>query len=1131
MTFDKTQIPATDYFRQLGAIAALPDINTRYSFLYDLLVRLCAAETEGMQFSNLFSRLGYVAKLHRLNDAERYRLNSLRRNCNQQLFGDKQLTEEDFGYDLRTLAEFTATLFETDVPLELQDLPLYPRTHKQGRTTIANARQVTRLRALVKSWDHQIIVAESEELSSEPIRIDYRENSFDNDLDYLFELLEPDMQINLIDCKVDENNTYYPRLIIIEPDFLIDISALAECFKDYGHHPYNYLLQKIEPRMSNHYILIGRIAGQLLDDLINEKPERRVTYKESLMREFKRSALDIAATETPPDFHPLCQQQMVHLRNIISHQFKQMGIDKENAILEPSFYCEHLGIQGRMDLITIDYTKLIEQKSGKQDEFNHTHRENHYVQMMLYRAVLHYNRGISNKELDSYLLYSRYPDALFNEKDDSSLFRQIMETRNRIVKNELLFARGGIREAIQSLSTELLNVRQKNDRFWQNYLKPPLARTIHRLQNNDELTMDYFCRLFTFLSKELIISKLGSANQHNTGFADTWNLPVEKKREAGNLMDGLRLVKREESDEGAGIDTLTFEITRQEELLLPNFRLGDIVILYLNEQEQPDVRKQFVWRGTLTVLETDCLVVKLRHPQHNETVFSCQTPSFVIEHDFMESSHSSAFKGLFALLEANPDRKELILRGRHRGSDDSVRLIGDYGSFNDPVLKAKQARDIFLLVGPPGTGKTSHALRSMVEEQLRSSDGSLLLMAYTNRAVDEICEVMEEIIRSGSDISERADYIRIGSEMMCDARFSHRRLSEATQGLSKEQIIRKIQETAVFVGTTAAVSAREVLFKLKAFELTIIDEASQLLETHLLPLLCVKHNGENAIRKCILIGDHKQLPAVVQQPVDASVVEEPLLLEVGLTNCRQSLFQRFINLFRDQPASIGMLCKQARMHEVIAQFSNSAFYANRLEVVPIAHQQKPLSYPHHNVNDPWEELVASARMAFIPVERLSLTVESTDKANLAEAKVVASLVEALLSLYRQNDKPFSEKSVGIIVPYRNQIAMIRKELKRLNQPVTDLISIDTVERYQGSQRDVIIYSFTIKQRYQLHFLTANSFIDEITGMEVDQKLNVALTRAREQLFLVGNPELLSQHPILRQLISFIKESKETVYMG
>jgi superfamily I DNA and/or RNA helicase len=98
--------------------------------------------------------------------------------------------------------------------------------------------------------------------------------------------------------------------------------------------------------------------------------------------------------------------------------------------------------------------------------------------------------------------------------------------------------------------------------------------------------------------------------------------------------------------------------------------------------------------------------------------------------------------------------------------------------------------------------------------------------------------------------------------------------------------------------------------------------------------------------------------------------------------------------------------------------------------------------------------------------------------------------------------------------------MIRQEIEKLKLHQLEQISIDTVERYQGAQRDVIIYSFTVSRPYQLDFLTSNCFIEE--GRTIDRKLNVAITRARKQLIMTGNATLLCRNAIFKQLIASTK---------
>ena len=157
-------------------------------------------------------------------------------------------------------------------------------------------------------------------------------------------------------------------------------------------------------------------------------------------------------------------------------------------------------------------------------------------------------------------------------------------------------------------------------------------------------------------------------------------------------------------------------------------------------------------------------------------------------------------------------------------------------------------------------------------------------------------------------------------------------------------------------------------------------------------------------------------------------------------------------------------------------------------------------------------------MIFIPSKPFR-QLNISEKVNMEEARIITDLLKRL---YRQLGKDFdAQKSVGVIVPYRNQIAMIRKEIEKLGIHELEEISIDTVERYQGSQRDIILYSFTIQSRYQLDFLTANTFYED--GLPIDRKLNVAITRARKQLILTGNESTLRQNQLFEELIDYIKE--------
>lgn len=139
------------------------------------------------------------------------------------------------------------------------------------------------------------------------------------------------------------------------------------------------------------------------------------------------------------------------------------------------------------------------------------------------------------------------------------------------------------------------------------------------------------------------------------------------------------------------------------------------------------------------------------------------------------------------------------------------------------------------------------------------------------------------------------------------------------------------------------------------------------------------------------------------------------------------------------------------------------------------------------------------------------------KVNRSEARMVARLAARIYNEYREC---FDEtRTLGVITPYRSQIALIKKEIRALEIPALDGILVDTVERFQGSERDVIIYSFCVNFPYQLRLL---SNLTEEEGVPIDRKLNVALTRARKQMFIIGVPELLEHNSLYKSLLDFIE---------
>ena len=1093
--------------------AALKNLRAKYILLRKVLEQACYELTSEVtaSFSNLFSRLDFVCKEKKMTPSDRYAIQTMRRNCNAAMDVAFKPNMEEYLYDLRAIIRFVSLGFEEDIPASLlPEIPHSNRAYLGSKLT-----HISYVRVCVTSWTETLIYAATDNSEDPFIVINYAKGGYNGDLLYIHNLLSENLQLNLLDVRIDEDNHYIPRLIIVHPDYLLDISSLAVCWREYGHHPYNYFINKIKPRANTAPILLGNLAGQFLDDYVNERAAEPVTYKHTLNKFFASSALEFCTCPDLSNFHANAQTQMINIRSFINDILPHSipNFDKKKTLLEASFICEKLGLQGRTDMMQKDFGILIEQKSGKKDEYHNKHKEDHFIQMMLYQGVLMYNFGQETQEMQTFLLYSKYTDGLIIEHFSERLFRECIHLRNQIVVNEMAFGEGAIAHVTKEISTELLNEKNETKTLWTRYQEPELDRIIQKLKHTTPIECAYFQRFYTFVSKESILSRTGGSNDPSRGFAGLWHIPLADKIEAGNILIGLKISAKEKSNPRKGYDLITLSIPQQGDDFIPNFRKGDIVIFY-SYKEHPNVCNEILMKGNIVGIEPEHIQILLRNGQQNKDIIGGKEEVFAIEHDYTDSSATNSIRGLFSFLSACHDRKDLLLGLRLPKTHPERTLNGEYGRFNELILKEKQADDYFLLVGPPGTGKTSCALRYMVEEALTEPNSSLLLLSYTNRAVDEICGMLID-----SGIAQRYPFIRIGNELSCDHRYvSYLMKNSFGDAPTMKDIQQKIMQTRIIVGTTTAINNRLYLFNLKRFDLAIIDEASQILEPDLIGILSARSNTQNAIDKFILIGDYKQLPAIAQQSAEEAFVSDPLLQSIGLSDCRNSLFERLYKQSEDSFRSV--LRKQGRMHPAISEFPNNAFYhREQLETVPLKHQEEVFPYSEDSqAEDKIDELLLNRRMIFIPAETPALTETYSEKTNINEARVVATL---LSHVYRLTKEHFdSDKTVGVIVPYRNQIAMIKKEIFKLGIPALEKISVDTVERYQGSQRDVIIYSFTIRNVGQLNFLTANTFTED--QFQIDRKLNVAITRARKQLIMTGNPEVLGANITFFKLMEYIR---------
>ena len=1124
---------AHELFTRIADILTAPS-EAQARIMHETLVIACY---EGLKetkhgFGNLSSQVEALCRLHHIAPKDVVAIHKMRRHSNSAA----PILPDDIAYDCRALALFVSAVFQEAIPDTLVGkLPTHGRNTENIQ--IANYRYI---RCVVRAWDEQTIQVAviNQDSSEELLTVDYMNTAEYVDFSYLRSLLHEGMQLNLLDCTVTRKKVI-PRLIVVEPDYLVDISSIANCFESYGHHPLLFTVKRMGERPNNKHIVLGNFAGSALDDIINHPTD--YTIKDTFRSNFREKALDFA---TCPDFNAVefkqaAEQQVANIQEIVNELFQ--SFEREKAILEPSFVCERLGLQGRIDLMTTDLKLLVEQKSGKnifierqyKNPHGSLHVEKHYVQLLLYYGILQYNFQLNPKDAHIELMYSKYPlpNGLLEVEPLQKLIREAMKFRNQAVATEYWMAENGFHRLLPLLTPQVLNVEKQNDAFYQRYLLPQLTEVLAPLHQLSELERAYFTRMMTFVIKEQLVSKVGAQEGVGNSNADLWNMPLAEKKDTGNIYTGLTITDKSCSSSFNGYDTITLNVPQQGIDFLPNFRRGDMVYLYAyKKNEEPDVRKSILFKGSLQEIHTSSIVVHLNDGQQNPNLIAGEC--FALEHAGSDIGGTSAIRSLYTFITSDVERRQLLLGQRAPRADKSLVLSHSYHpDYDEIILKAKQAQDYFLLIGPPGTGKTSQALQYLVREQLAekpkvqstkpndqspkvNGQSSILLLAYTNRAVDEICNMLSE---------HELDYIRIGNEYSCDPKYSDHLLQEVLdENTTLNSIKSTLSEAQIIVATTSTMNSRSALFNIKHFDLVIIDEASQILEPNIVGILTARQEEGRAIDRFILVGDHKQQPAVVQQQGEADVENTASVLEnIHLSSCANSLFERLILTERTAGRTdfIGTLHKQGRMHPDIADFANRKFYAKeQLECVPLAHQlETELSYNEES-EDALDNMLKAHRMIFIPsmpCKQLNIS----EKVNTDEARIIADL---LRRLYRQMSKDFDpQKSVGVIVPYRNQIAMIRKEIERLEIPALEDISIDTVERYQGSQRDVILYSFTIQSRYQLDFLTANTFYEE--GQPIDRKLNVAITRARKQLILTGNESTLRQNQLFAELIDYIKE--------
>ena len=410
-----------------------------------------------------------------------------------------------------------------------------------------------------------------------------------------------------------------------------------------------------------------------------------------------------------------------------------------------------------------------------------------------------------------------------------------------------------------------------------------------------------------------------------------------------------------------------------------------------------------------------------------------------------------------ALLTQPAEQKDILFGRREPAFSEPDETFIDNNDAQDRAVRAAVgAEDVALVHGPPGTGKTytlARMVRAMVERGER-----VLLSAFTNRAVDNAVEALEE--------QGFTDIVRVGTESGVREDMQSYRLQTAGD---PDVCASRLQEAGVVAATTASCGSRAM--REQSFDAAVVDEAGQLTEPGTLA-------ATTLAGRFVLVGDHHQLPPVVQSEDGGA----------GGYALSESLFARLTEL---HPEASVMLDRQYRMAQRIQAFASREFYEGKLRpaTAEVAAQHVG-DLPDVGVDDLPANL--QERVTFVDPDG-----QAEGNTNPAEAEAVAETVAA----YRQAGVDPSD--IGVIAPYRAQVAEVGKR-------VGEGVAVDTVDRFQGSSKQVVVVSFVATDGL------------ESPIFEDYRRVNVALTRAKKALVLVGDADALGTDDTYARMVEWAR---------
>lgn len=573
------------------------------------------------------------------------------------------------------------------------------------------------------------------------------------------------------------------------------------------------------------------------------------------------------------------------------------------------------------------------------------------------------------------------------------------------------------------------------------------------------------------------------------------------------------------------------EVTRKaDEEIDHNFEYGKPVVFFRAEAPEGDLKRAsgiryFNFTGTVSYVDGDRMVIAIPEG-HTLELQNSQLP-LGVQLFFDETSYRMMFDALERVINAKGTRLAYLrdlFYGRQRAevfTFDAMRFPWLNTSQERAVNDVLRAKDVRVLHGPPGTGKTTTLVEAINETLMRETQ--VLVCAQSNTAVDWISEKLVDcgipVLRIGNPtrvndkmlsftyehrFADHPDYPKLW-QVRRDMREMRRRRREKAEHF--HQKLDRLKELAVelevritgdifgqvrFIASTL-VGAGNKLLDGKRFGTVFIDEAAQALEAACwIPI--------RRASRVILAGDHCQLPPTVKS------------LQALKGGLGKTLMERIVE---NKPECVSLLQVQYRMNDEIMQFSSDYFYQGRMKSAPeVAHRlihegDAPILWFDTSTIELGEDEQNDFKEKFVG--------ETFGRINKGEANLTLSLLQIYFQRVGKQRILNDRIDVGIISPYRAQVQYLKRLIKKraFFKPFRHLISVNTVDGFQGQERDVILISL----------VRAND-MGQIGFLRDLRRMNVAITRARMKLFILGDAPTMTRHPFYRRLYDYIQEVRQ-----